>query len=54
VLDRVCGLDMTIRATALALKADARTVRTALVAALAAATANRAQGQSAAPRAGPE
>ena len=45
MLDRVCGLDMTIRATALALKADARTVRAALVAALAAATANRAQGQ---------
>jgi hypothetical protein len=54
VLDRVCGLDMSIRATALALKADARTVRAAVVAALAAATANRAQGQSAAPRAGPE
>ena len=46
-LDRVCGLDMTIRAAALALKADARTVRAALVEALAAATANRAQGRDA-------
>jgi hypothetical protein len=46
-LDRVCGLDMTIRATALALKADPRTVRVALVEALAAATANRAQAQGA-------
>jgi hypothetical protein len=47
VLDRVCGLDLTIRAAALALKADARTVRAALVEALAAATINRAQGQGA-------
>jgi hypothetical protein len=45
VLDRVCGLDATVRATALALKADPRTVRRTLVEALATATANRAQGQ---------
>lgn len=49
VLDRVCGLDLTVRAAALALKADPRTVRRALVEALAAATANRADG----PRPGP-
>jgi hypothetical protein len=47
VLDRVCGLDMTIRATAVSLKADARTIRATLIEALAAATANRAQGQGA-------
>ncbi len=47
MLDRVCGLDMTIRATSLALKIDARTVRAALVAALAAATSSRAQTQGA-------
>jgi hypothetical protein len=47
VLDRVCGLDLTIRAAALALKADPRTVRRVLVEALAAAAANRAQGQGA-------
>ena len=45
VLDQVCGLDLTVRAAALALKADPRTVRRALVEALAAATENRAQGQ---------
>ena len=45
VLDRVCGLDLTVRAAALALKADPRTGRRTLVEALAAATANRAQGQ---------
>jgi len=45
VLDRVCGLDLTVRAAALALKADPRTVRRALVEALSAATSNRAQGQ---------
>ena len=45
VLDRVCGLDLTVRAAALALKADPRTVRRALVEALAAATDNRAPGQ---------
>jgi hypothetical protein len=45
VLDRVCGLDLTVRAAALALKADPRTVRRALVEALSAATANRAQGR---------
>jgi hypothetical protein len=44
-LDRVCGLDMTIRAAGLALKADPRTVRRLLVEALAAATASRAQGR---------
>ena len=42
VLDRVCGLDYTIRAAAQALKADPRTVRRALVEGLAAATSNRA------------
>ena len=47
VLDRVCGLDMTLRATALALKADYRSIRAALVKALAAAAANRAAGQGA-------
>ncbi|HEY1427677.1 MAG TPA: hypothetical protein VGF50_13485 [Caulobacteraceae bacterium] len=40
-LDRVCGLDMTIRAAALASRADPRTVRKALVEALAVATSNR-------------
>ena len=45
VLDSVCGLDFTVRAAALALKADPRTIRRALVEALAAATSNRAQGQ---------
>jgi hypothetical protein len=45
ILDRVCGLDMTIRAAALALRADPRTVRTALVEALTAAgDARRAMG----------
>ncbi len=43
VLDRVCGLDLTVRAAALALKADHRSVRKALVEALGIATANRAQ-----------
>lgn len=42
VLDRVCGLDITVRAAALALKADPRTVRKTLAAALGIATANRA------------
>ena len=41
VLDRVCGLDMTIRATALALKADPRTVGRIRVKALTAATDTR-------------
>ncbi|HTX50694.1 MAG TPA: hypothetical protein VME40_15025 [Caulobacteraceae bacterium] len=41
VLDQVCGLDSTIRAAAVALKADPRTVRRALVEALAQADANR-------------
>jgi hypothetical protein len=44
VLDRVCGLDMTVHAAALALKADPRAIRQALIRALAAATANRASG----------
>jgi hypothetical protein len=47
VLDRVCGLDMTIRAAALAMKADPRTIRAALVEALAAATANRSEALAA-------
>jgi len=41
VLDRVCGLEMTIRATSLALRADARTIRQVLVEALAIATDNQ-------------
>lgn len=40
-LDQVCGLDATIRAAAIALKADPRTVRRALVEALSQADANR-------------
>jgi hypothetical protein len=47
VLDRVCGLDLTIRAAALALEADPRTVRAALVEALVAATANRSDALAA-------
>lgn len=43
ILDRICGLDMTVRATALALKADPRTIRRYLVEALTAATDNRAR-----------
>ena len=39
--DMVCGLDMTIRAAALALKADPRTLRRALVEALTIAADNR-------------
>jgi len=42
ILDRVCGLDLTLRATAISLKADPRTVRKALIEALSAATQNRA------------
>ena len=41
VLDRVGGLDLTVRAAALALRADVRTVRRRLVEALAVATENR-------------
>lgn len=41
VLDQVCGLDMTVRATAEALKADPRTIRRMLVEALTAATDSR-------------
>jgi hypothetical protein len=47
VLDRICGLDLTVRAAALALKADPRTVRRSLVETLATATQNRAQGRGA-------
>jgi hypothetical protein len=42
ILDRVCGLDLTLRATAAALRADPRTVRKALVEALSAASQSRA------------
>lgn len=38
VLDQVCGLDLTVRATGLALKADFRTIRRLLVEALCVAT----------------
>jgi hypothetical protein len=41
VLDLVCGLDMTLRAAAMALKADPRTARKVLIEALTAATDNR-------------
>ncbi len=41
VLDLVCGLDLTLRAAAMALKADPRTARKALVEALTAAADSR-------------
>lgn len=41
VLDQVCGLDLTVRATGMALKADFRTVRRLLVKALCIATENK-------------
>jgi hypothetical protein len=41
VMDQVCGLDDTIRSAAVALKADPRTIRKALVAALVSATESR-------------
>ncbi|MEJ0067382.1 MAG: hypothetical protein WDM85_19915 [Caulobacteraceae bacterium] len=41
VLDQVCGLDLTVRATGLALKADFRTIRRLLVEALCIATENK-------------
>ena len=41
VLDRVCGLDMTLAATAAALKADARTIRKRLVEGLTLAAESR-------------
>lgn len=41
VLDQVCGLDLTVRAVALALKADFRTIRRVLVGALCTATENK-------------
>jgi len=44
VLDQVCGLDSTVRATSLALKADIRTVRRLLVEALCLATENKKAG----------
>jgi hypothetical protein len=46
VLDAVCGLDTTLRAAGLMLKADARTVRRILVEALAIATDSRAASRS--------
>ena len=41
MLDRVCGLDLTVRAASLALKADARTVRRLLIEGLERAIENR-------------
>ena len=41
VLDQVCGLDLTVRATGLVLKADFRTIRRLLVEALCIATENK-------------
>jgi len=41
VLDQVCGLDQSIRATALALRADPRTIRRALLEGLTQAATNR-------------
>jgi hypothetical protein len=41
VLDQVCGLDLTVRATGLALKADFRTIRRVLIEALSIATENK-------------
>ena len=41
VLDRVCGLDMTVRAAAVSLKADPRSARNALLEGLTMAEANR-------------
>jgi hypothetical protein len=41
VLDRVCGLDLTVRAAGLALKADIRTIRRLLVEALCIASENK-------------
>lgn len=45
-LDRVCGLDLTIRATALALGADPRSIRKALVEGLSRAAESRAAARS--------
>ncbi|HXQ16839.1 MAG TPA: hypothetical protein VN814_19670 [Caulobacteraceae bacterium] len=47
VLDSVCGLDSTVRATALLLRADARTVRRLLVEALTVATDSKAASRPA-------
>jgi hypothetical protein len=44
VLDQVCGCDLTVRATSLALKSDVRTVRRQLVEALCLATENKRCG----------
>ena len=41
VLDRVCGLDLTVRAAAMAMKADPRTIRRSLVDALGRAAQSR-------------
>jgi hypothetical protein len=41
VLDQVCGVEMTVRAASLALRADARTIRRLLVEALVVATENQ-------------
>ena len=46
ILDRICGLDLTLRATAITLGADRRTVRKALIEALALAAENRAGRRS--------
>jgi hypothetical protein len=47
MLDQVCGLDMTVRAAAQAIKADPRTARRLLVEALTQASDNRAGGAAA-------
>jgi hypothetical protein len=52
VLDRVCGLDATIRAAAGALKADPRTIRCRLVEALTTATRSRKAAAGPAPAKG--
>ncbi|HZZ89949.1 MAG TPA: hypothetical protein VFE13_16600 [Caulobacteraceae bacterium] len=44
VLDQVCGMDLTVRATANALRADVRTIRRVLVTALTSATEVRSLG----------
>ena len=41
MLDRVCGLDMTVRTAAVSLKADPRSARKALLEGLTLAEANR-------------
>jgi hypothetical protein len=49
VLDSVCGLDLTLRATAMSLKADPRTIKAALADERAATSANRADQRREAP-----